>query len=508
MKLTRLGLTVAEVPVVLDWSRREGESKMRVLPTVGGYARRDGPPGGVREGARHDASVGIVGGGLLGLGIAYRARRRAACRSPSTSAAPGSAGWPARPTSAAYDVDRYYHAVTPTDERVLGAGRASSGWRPIAGARSASASSTTGASRSMSTPRELLAFPGLRADDRARLVAFVLRCRRIDGPRGARRPSRSRTWTAPHRAATGCGSACGGRCWTPSSTARYDDLPATYLWSRMRRTAGTRDRRGREVMGWIEGGYQALVDALARARSARAAARCAPATPVELDPGRRRPRRRRRRSTAACSRTSTSSRRILRPQLRAAAGPRARARARARPEPLPRRRLPGRARAPERQPVLRAEHHRPPRAADERRRDDARRGPASPSAATCSTCRATSTRTPRSSSARRATIRAEYLGHVRTMFPAFRPEDVHRRPGRARPRRGAGASGRRGAARSRALPRAGPRGRELRARLPGHRPRAGDPRRRRAGRRGLDRLSTQTATCGRHDATRTQGVPT
>jgi hypothetical protein len=30
---------IAEVPVALDWSRREGESKMRVLPTVGGYAR-------------------------------------------------------------------------------------------------------------------------------------------------------------------------------------------------------------------------------------------------------------------------------------------------------------------------------------------------------------------------------------------------------------------------------------------------------------------------------------
>jgi hypothetical protein len=30
---------VAEVPVALDWSRREGSSKMRVLPTMGGYAR-------------------------------------------------------------------------------------------------------------------------------------------------------------------------------------------------------------------------------------------------------------------------------------------------------------------------------------------------------------------------------------------------------------------------------------------------------------------------------------
>jgi dolichol-phosphate mannosyltransferase len=39
IKLDRMKARIAEVPVSLDWSRREGESKMRVLPTVGGYAR-------------------------------------------------------------------------------------------------------------------------------------------------------------------------------------------------------------------------------------------------------------------------------------------------------------------------------------------------------------------------------------------------------------------------------------------------------------------------------------
>jgi len=39
MKLTRMGARVAEVPVSLDWSRREGESKLRVLPTMAGYTR-------------------------------------------------------------------------------------------------------------------------------------------------------------------------------------------------------------------------------------------------------------------------------------------------------------------------------------------------------------------------------------------------------------------------------------------------------------------------------------
>jgi dolichol-phosphate mannosyltransferase len=39
MKLDRMGVRIAEVPVSLDWSKREGESKLRVLPTMGGYAR-------------------------------------------------------------------------------------------------------------------------------------------------------------------------------------------------------------------------------------------------------------------------------------------------------------------------------------------------------------------------------------------------------------------------------------------------------------------------------------
>ena len=39
MKLSRLGASVAEIPVELDASRRIGESKLRVLPTMAGYAR-------------------------------------------------------------------------------------------------------------------------------------------------------------------------------------------------------------------------------------------------------------------------------------------------------------------------------------------------------------------------------------------------------------------------------------------------------------------------------------
>lgn len=39
IKLDRMGAQVAEVPVSLDWSKREGKSTLRVIPTVTGYAR-------------------------------------------------------------------------------------------------------------------------------------------------------------------------------------------------------------------------------------------------------------------------------------------------------------------------------------------------------------------------------------------------------------------------------------------------------------------------------------
>ena len=43
---------------------------------------------------------------------------------------------------------------------------------------------------------------------------------------------------------------------------KFDDLPATYIWARTRRMGSTRDKSGREVMGWLDGGYQTIIDAL------------------------------------------------------------------------------------------------------------------------------------------------------------------------------------------------------------------------------------------------------
>lgn len=207
------------------------------------------------------ASVGIVGGGILGLTTAYRLLQAGVDvalyeRSPDLGGLVGSFDLDGRPA------DRFYHVILPTDDRVLGlAGELGLGdsvqFRPAGngfwdGQRLVS----------MNSLAEFLRFPVLRPHDRLRLAGFVLRCqlekhpeRLDDVPLEAwlRRLSGRKTVE---------------RLWRPlldsKFDGRFDDLPATYLWARTRRMAGTRDSAGREVLGSIGGGYQRLVDLLAR----------------------------------------------------------------------------------------------------------------------------------------------------------------------------------------------------------------------------------------------------
>ena len=206
--------------------------------------------------------IGIVGGGLLGLAAGYRlAQRGSAVTVYEAGRRVGGLAGTTRVGGA--EVDRYYHAVTLEDHRMLDLAeelglRDAIRWRPLG-----VGFFHDGRLASMSTPRELLGFPALSTRNKAQLAAFGLRCRRMadHAPLDA---EPIEAWT--RRTA---GDQLWERLWEPLLDSKFDgaygDLPATYLWSRMRRTAGTRDRRGREVMGWIRGGHQALADRLAAA---------------------------------------------------------------------------------------------------------------------------------------------------------------------------------------------------------------------------------------------------
>ena len=210
-------------------------------------------------------SVAVVGGGILGMTAAYRLAQRGVSvalyeRSPDLGGLVGSFDFDGHP------VDRFYHVILPTDDRVRGlADELGLGdrfrFRPTKVGFYAD-----GRLFSMTSPKELLTFPLLPPLDRIRLGAFVARCQLTkDYTDLDRTPLLD--WLRRRS-----GARAVERMWAPLLDSKfdghYDDLPATYIWARTRRMSKTRDKSGAEVMGWLEGGYQTLIDALeARIRS-------------------------------------------------------------------------------------------------------------------------------------------------------------------------------------------------------------------------------------------------
>jgi protoporphyrinogen oxidase len=205
-------------------------------------------------------SVGIVGGGILGLTAAYRLLQAGVHvslyeRSNDLGGLVGSFDFDGR------RVQRFYHVILPTDDRVRGlADEVGVGDRfRFRGTRVGFYDD--GRLFSMSSLREFLTFPLLGLPDRLRLASFVAQCR-VRGDEAQLDDEPLVDWLRRT-----CGDRVVERLWRPLLDSKFDgrfeDLPATYIWSRTRRMSSTRDAAGREVMGCLEGGYETLIDALA-----------------------------------------------------------------------------------------------------------------------------------------------------------------------------------------------------------------------------------------------------
>ena len=229
--------------------------------------------------------VGIVGGGLLGLTVAYRLSGQGI---PVTvyESSPQFGGLAANTDLGGFAVDRYYHVVLPTDDRVRGLATELGLGDTFRFRRTRVGFYQDAQLASMSSPKELLTFPGINMLDRARLVSFALRCQ-LKGGYDDLEDVAIEPWMRRM-----CGDRLWDRLWRPLLDSKfdgvYDDLPATYLWARSRRMASTRDKSSQEVMGTLDGGYQRLVDKLVEAIRARGGAvlDTTPARSVALSNGR------------------------------------------------------------------------------------------------------------------------------------------------------------------------------------------------------------------------------
>ncbi len=206
-------------------------------------------------------TVGIVGGGILGMTAALRLAEAGVKvavyeRAPDLGGLVGSFDFEGTP------VDRFYHVNLPTDDRVLGLAeelglRDKFRFRPTKVGFYGD-----GRLFSMTSPKEFLTFPLLKPFERARLAAFVARCQMIkDHDELDHTPLVE--WLRRL-----CGRGVVEKLWKPLLDSKfdgqYDDLPATYIWARTKRMSKTRDKSGAEIMGSLEGGYTTLIDAIER----------------------------------------------------------------------------------------------------------------------------------------------------------------------------------------------------------------------------------------------------
>ena len=205
-------------------------------------------------------TVGIVGGGILGLSLAHYLSRSGI--KAAVFEARDRAGGLLDPVEVdGVHIDRYYHCVLPGDVDLLSLVDEIGLRTRVRFAETRQGLYRHGSVYPLATARDFLLFPPLTVVERARLGLTVLSAlvesdwRRLDG-------IGVEDWLVR----------LGGRgtfekLWRPLLRAKFDgnfrDTPATYIWSRLRRTSSTRSSAGqRERMGYFAGSCKVLVDRL------------------------------------------------------------------------------------------------------------------------------------------------------------------------------------------------------------------------------------------------------
>lgn len=115
----------------------------------------------------------------------------------------------------------------------------------------------------LTTPTDLLRFSALPIGARLRLGLFGLYMRSLSDWRPLERVT-AKEWIVRM-----CGEQVFHTVWKPLLAFKfgenYEQAPATYLWSRIKRQSTTRkDRSKKEVLAYVRGGFKAIVDTLAR----------------------------------------------------------------------------------------------------------------------------------------------------------------------------------------------------------------------------------------------------
>ncbi len=211
-------------------------------------------------------TIDIVGGGIGGLALGYELLKRGVgvrIWERGTELG-GLMGRTRFPELGDVEVDRYYHAILSSDRTLMRLLNELGLTDSLHAVTTNMGFFHNSKLYPMSTPLDFMRFPPLSIIDRLRLALTIVAARRV------------KDWNAlEQEPVIDWLTRLGGKgpvehIWKPLLRAKfdgaYDNVPATYIWSRLVRMTDTRDKTSaKEQMCFLTGGYNMLVQALARA---------------------------------------------------------------------------------------------------------------------------------------------------------------------------------------------------------------------------------------------------
>ena len=213
--------------------------------------------------------VAIVGGGVLGLTLAHRLSARGH-RVTLLEAEPRLGGLACAHDYGRFTWDRFYHCILPQDSATLGLVRELGLEASLRWSRTGTGYYGDGRMFDMNGNADFARFPLLSLVDKARLGAAVVWATRFADPWRLYRVT-AEAWLTRL-----CGRHGYEVFWQPLLRAKFgpfhDRVAAVFIWATLKRLFAARSAgTASEKLGYVEGGYAAIVGRLAERLASRGA---------------------------------------------------------------------------------------------------------------------------------------------------------------------------------------------------------------------------------------------
>lgn len=213
--------------------------------------------------------VAIVGGGILGLTLAYRLGKLGH-QIDLLEAEPRLGGLACAHDYGAFTWDRFYHCVLPQDTSLLGLLDELGLGGELRWTKTGTGYFAAGQFHNMSGNKDFLRFPLLTFWDKMRMGAAVVWATRIADPDQLYGIS-AEAWLTKL-----CGRRTYERFWQPLLRAKFgpfhDKVAAVFIYATLKRLFGARSATaGKESLGYVHGGYHAVLGRMAERLAAMGA---------------------------------------------------------------------------------------------------------------------------------------------------------------------------------------------------------------------------------------------